>query len=369
MTDVKKNKLKKVVIGLSGGVDSSVAAKLLIDDGYDVIGLFMHNWEEEDASGSCSATDDWQDAQAVAGKLNIPVYSINFAAEYMQRVFSYFLNEYKMGRTPNPDVLCNREIKFGPFAEYAEKLGADYIATGHYADILHTKGDTQLLKPVDADKDQTYFLNQVRTTQLHNVLFPLGNLQKAQVRTIAEKEGLVTARKKDSTGICFIGERKFKQFLKTYLPAQSGDIVDTHGKILGTHDGLMYYTLGQRKGFGIGGIAGSAQNRWYVVAKDLDKNRLIISNGEGEELFTNTLTSHAINYIGAFKEGGADSIFTATAKCRYRQEEQPCTVTTTSNGKTTIAFNQPQRAITPGQYVVLYKDKRCLGGGIIEETF
>ncbi|MCL2062668.1 MAG: tRNA 2-thiouridine(34) synthase MnmA [Firmicutes bacterium] len=352
---------KRVVIGMSGGVDSSVAAKLLIENGYDVIGLFMHNWEEDGDDGACCAAADFDDARAVSAKLGIPCYSVNFAAEYQERVFAYFLDAYKKGRTPNPDVLCNREIKFGPFSRYAQTLGAEFIATGHYCGIKQFKNDTHLLKARDTQKDQTYFLNQVKTKQLSNVLFPLANLHKSEVRQIAKTENLVTAKKKDSTGICFIGERKFKKFLQTYLPAQSGDIVDASGRVLGTHDGLLYYTLGQRKGFGLGGIAGEGQNRWYVIGKDLAKNRLIVSNGEGEELFSSVLTMQDVNYIGTV---GEKHEFRAAAKCRYRQEEQPCTVFT-QNNKTTLRFDTPQRAVTPGQYAVLYQENRCLGGGVI----
>ena len=396
---LSKNK-KTVVIGLSGGVDSSVAAWLLKEQGYNVIGLFMHNWEEEDeVCGTCSSATDWTDAQAVASKLDIPCYSLNFSKEYMERVFSYFLAEYKRGRTPNPDVLCNREIKFGPFSDYAKKLGADYVATGHYCAIsnnaqctmlnaqlstnsitkLHSDNknnncelrivNCELLRALDTTKDQTYFLNQVRTEQLHNVLFPLSNMLKSEVRAIAEREGLITASKKDSTGICFIGERNFKEFLQTYLPAQKGDIVDKSGKKLGEHTGLMYYTLGQRKGFGLGGVKGENQNRWYVVEKNLEKNWLVVSNGEGEELFTNELTASNINYIGAFDYSKP---YRATAKCRYSQEDAPCTVTHLKDSAGNVSlnahikFDNPQRAITPGQFVVLYSGERCLGGGVIE---
>lgn len=355
---------KRVVIGMSGGVDSSVAAKILIDIGFDVVGLFMHNWEEQDDDGACTSTKDWQDAQAVCGKLGIPIYSKNFSKEYMERVFSYFLDEYKKGRTPNPDVLCNREIKFGPFAEFAKNLGADYIATGHYCDIQHFENDTHLLKANDENKDQTYFLNQVKTSQLTNVIFPIANLDKAEVRRIAEQNGLITATKKDSTGICFIGERKFKEFLAKYLPAKSGKIVDLSGNILGSHDGLMYHTIGQRKGLGIGGVAGQDQNRWYVVKKDLKSNELIVSNGEGEELFSDTLIAEDINFIGKFD---FNKSFDCTAKCRYRQKEQACHVEKLEQGYK-VTFADPQRAITEGQYVVLYKDNRCLGGGVIEST-
>ncbi len=364
---------KKVIIGMSGGVDSSVSAKLLLEDGYDVVGLFMHNWEEDDDAGECSSADDWQDARSVSAKLGIKCYSVNFAKEYMERVFQYFLHEYKMGRTPNPDVLCNREIKFGPFAEYAKKLGADYIATGHYCGIAHLTNDTHLLKAKDDNKDQTYFLNQVKTNQLDNVLFPLANYDKSQIREIAEREDLVTAKKKDSTGICFIGERKFKQFLKTYLPAQRGDIVDTDGNIIGKHDGLMYHTLGQRRGLGIGGLKGMAQNRWFVIDKDLQNNRLVVSCGEGEQLFHSKLICSDFNYIGNVDEilNGTPkkgTTYRCSAKTRYRQPEQPCTVTYSDENQMTIEFDTPQRAITPGQYVVLYHENRCLGGAVIEQS-
>lgn len=357
---------KKVVIGLSGGVDSSVCALLLKEQGYDVVGLFMHNWDEED-NGQCTSAQDWQDVLGVSGKLGIPCYSVNFASEYMDRVFAYFLDEYKKGRTPNPDVLCNREIKFGPFAEYARKMGADYIATGHYCDISH-EGDNYLLTAKDINKDQTYFLNQVKTHQLDDVLFPLARLTKPEVRAIAEQNGLVNAKKKDSTGICFIGERKFRQFLQTYLPANEGDIVDLNGRKLGTHYGLMYYTLGQRKGLGIGGVKGEDQNRWYVVEKDLKRNRLILSNGEGEELFSNECVCSGLNIIGKWDK----TEFEATAKFRYRQGEQKVKVTLNGD-KAHFVFEEPQRAVTPGQYAVIYVDyddqrRRCLGGAVIDEV-
>lgn len=363
---------KKVVIGMSGGVDSSVSAKLLLDEGYDVVGLFMHNWEDED-DGQCTSADDWQDAKTVCGKLGIPCYSVNFAGEYMERVFKYFLEEYSLGRTPNPDVLCNREIKFGPFADYAKKLGADYIATGHYCGISHENGDTVLLKAVDQNKDQTYFLNQVSAGQLSNVIFPLAKYDKPTIRKIAEENGLVTASKKDSTGICFIGERKFKEFLKTYLPAKSGNIVDTNGKVIGKHDGLMYYTLGQRKGLGIGGLKGEEQNRWFVVDKELKGNNLIVSNGEQDVLFARSLITSDLNYIGKlnFIDGGKAKkgvTYKAMAKTRYRQPDQECTVVYEEDNKIRIDFVEPQRAVTPGQYVVLYIGDRCVGGGVIKSS-
>ncbi len=353
--------MKRVVVGMSGGVDSSVAALLLQQAGYEVVGLFMNNWEETD-DGCCTAAEDYQDALGVCGKLGIRLYAVNLAKEYYDRVFTYFLAEYKAGRTPNPDVLCNREIKFDAFRIKADELGADYIATGHYCRI--SDDSTTLLKAADANKDQTYFLNQVRTAQLKNVLFPIGALTKPDVRKLAHEAGLVTERKKDSTGICFIGERNFKNFLMQYLPARPGDIVDTDGRTVGRHDGLMYYTLGQRRGLGIGGVPGMPENRWYVIGKDLPRNRLLVSCGEGEELLSRGCTVSGLNIIGAPVSG----TFDCTAKMRYRQPDQP--VTATFDGDTArVTFAAPQRAVTPGQYAVFYLGDRCLGGGVIEITF
>ena len=353
--------MKRVVVGMSGGVDSSVAALLLQQAGYEVVGLFMNNWEETE-DGCCTAAEDYQDALGVCGKLGIRLYAVNLAKEYYDRVFTYFLAEYKAGRTPNPDVLCNREIKFDAFRIKADELGADYIATGHYCRI--SDDSTTLLKAADANKDQTYFLNQVRTAQLKNVLFPIGALTKPDVRKLAHEAGLVTERKKDSTGICFIGERNFKNFLMQYLPARPGDIVDTDGRTVGRHDGLMYYTLGQRRGLGIGGVPGMPENRWYVIGKDLLRNRLLVSCGEGEELLSRGCTVSGLNIIGAPVSGTYD----CTAKMRYRQPDQP--VTATFDGDTArVTFAAPQRAVTPGQYAVFYLGDRCLGGGVIETTF
>ncbi len=353
--------MKRVVVGMSGGVDSSVAALLLQQAGYEVVGLFMNNWEETE-DGCCTAAEDYQDALGVCGKLGIRLYAVNLAKEYYDRVFTYFLAEYKAGRTPNPDVLCNREIKFDAFRIKADELGADYIATGHYCRI--SDDSTTLLKAADANKDQTYFLNQVRTAQLKNVLFPIGALTKPDVRKLAHEAGLVTERKKDSTGICFIGERNFKNFLMQYLPARPGDIVDTDGRTVGRHDGLMYYTLGQRRGLGIGGVPGMPENRWYVIGKDLPRNRLLVSCGEGEELLSRGCTVSGLNIIGAPVSG----TFDCTAKMRYRQPDQP--VTATFDGDTArVTFAAPQRAVTPGQYAVFYLGDRCLGGGVIETTF
>lgn len=364
-----------VIIGMSGGVDSSVAAALLIEQGYDVVGLFMHNWEEEEG-GECTAAADFADAVAVCQRLKIPCYSVNFSAQYLENVFAHFLSEYKKGRTPNPDVLCNREIKFGYFKDYAKKMGADLIATGHYCNVCQQKTaqnraesavsiaqppENHLIKALDQNKDQTYFLNQVTSDQLQNVIFPVGNLNKTEVRAIAQKYGLPTAEKKDSTGICFIGERKFKEFLSRYLPAQSGQIRDLSGKILGEHSGLMYYTLGQRRGLGIGGVSGENQDRWYVVKKDLTTNTLVVSCGEGEELLSSGLVTEDFNWIGSPPSG---TKFDCAAKFRYRQSEQPVTVTLLDKG-VRIDFHIPQRAVTPGQYAVLYMGERCLGGGVI----
>ena len=352
-----------VVVGMSGGVDSSVAAYLLKERGYNVIGLFMMNWEETDASGACNADGDFADVARVCSALDIPYYSVNFAEEYKKRVFSYFLQEYAAGRTPNPDVLCNREIKFGPFREYALNMGADFIATGHYCKIEDVCGKTRLLKAADAAKDQTYFLNQVREEQLSGVLFPLGDMTKKDVRAIAGREGLATARKKDSTGICFIGERNFRKFLRGYLPAQSGKIVTLQGETVGEHIGLMYYTLGQRKGLNLGGKSGE-DGRWFVVKKDLENNVLYVSHGDESPLYSRACRVKNLNWIGYIPE----QKFSCRAKFRYRQPEQNVTVTLTESGAT-VTFDVPQRAVTEGQYAVFYDETACLGGGMITEVF
>lgn len=345
---------------MSGGVDSAVSAYLLKQQGYNVVALFMHNWEET-ADGCCTAEQDFEDVKRVSDKIGIPYYSVNFAKEYKERVFSYFLDEYRRGRTPNPDVLCNREIKFGPFLQYAKALGADYVATGHYCGISHDNGQHFLLKAADQSKDQTYFLNQLSQSQLADVLFPLANVEKSQVRQIADQLGLVNARKKDSTGICFIGERNFREFLQTYLPNQPGEIVDLDGKVVGQHIGLMYYTLGQRRGLGLGGTTDS-QERWFVVDKDMASNRLLVSHGDESVLLSKSLTASTLNWIP--QPLGKD--FTCYAKFRYRQSEQLVDVHLNDDGTCNVAFREKQRAVTPGQFVVFYDDKRCLGGGIIE---
>ena len=354
---------KTVVVGMSGGVDSSVAALLLKEQGYNVVGLFMKNWEETDENGACTAEDDFEDVRRVAGMLDIPYYSVNFSKQYMERVFTYFLAEYRAGRTPNPDVLCNREIKFGPFKDYARELGADFIATGHYCGIAHEKGVHFLLKAKDSNKDQTYFLNQLTQEQLDGVLFPLADLNKDEVRAIAEKNGLATAKKKDSTGICFIGERNFRKFLQTYLPAQRGKILTLGGEEVGEHLGLMYYTLGQRRGLDLGGRKGE-DGRWFVVKKDLERNVLYVSHGDEEPLYSHGCTAEGMNFI-PFPPAEQ---FRCTAKFRYRQSEQGVSVTRAGD-KVEIRFDEPQRAVTEGQYAVLYDETRCLGGGVITGTF
>ena len=357
--------MTKVVVGMSGGVDSSVAAALLKEQGYEVIGLFMHNWEEDDDNGVCTSVTDYEDVKRVCNKIGIPYFSVNFAKDYLDRVFKYFLEEYEKGRTPNPDVLCNREIKFGPFLEYAKSMGADYIATGHYAKVERKDGLTYLCKAKDTGKDQTYFLNQLNQNQLRDVLFPLGDMVKSDVRKLAEKYGLSTAEKKDSTGICFIGERRFRQFLKNYLPCKAGDIVDLTGKKVGEHEGVIYYTLGQRRGLNIGGKSDGNGNRWYVVDKNVKENKLIVSQGEGEELFSEGLVSYKINWIP--KKPNMTE-FDCSAKFRYRQPDQKVRVKIEGDG-VRVYFAEKQRAVTPGQYVVFYDDTHCLGGGVIEEVF
>jgi tRNA-specific 2-thiouridylase len=360
------NKNKTVVIGMSGGVDSSVAALLLKEQGYNVIGLFMHNWEETN-DGNCTAEDDYEDVKRVCNKLDIPYYTVNFAKEYMDRVFVDFLAEYKKGRTPNPDVLCNREIKFGPFLDYAKKIGADFIATGHYARVERKNGKTHLLKGVDNNKDQTYFLNQLSQDQLAMTMFPIGHMEKPELRRIAQENGLSTADKKDSTGICFIGERKFKEFLQNYLPAKLGLIKDMEGNIVGKHDGLMYYTLGQRRGLNLGGIRGGTGARWFVIEKDLENNILYVNQGEHDKLFSNYLISYKMHWIADVPK---ENQFECLAKARYRQPDQKCKVTILENGHIRVDFDERQRAITPGQYIVLYTEAgECLGGGVIEESY
>ena len=355
----------RVVVGISGGVDSSVAAYLLKQQGHDVIGLVMVNWEEKD--GSCTAEEDFEDVKRVCNKIGIPYFSINYAKEYYDRVFEYFLDELKKGRTPNPDVLCNREVKFGPFLEQAKKLGADFIATGHYAKKIVKDGKYYLAKADDLNKDQSYFLNQLSQEQLSSVIFPLEEIDKPTVRKIAKELELSNAEKKDSTGICFIGERNFKKFLKDYLPAKKGRILDLEGKEVGEHDGLMYYTLGQRRGLGIGGKTGGNGERWFVVKKDLENNILYVSQGEDDLLFTDGLYASSMNWIPEIPQ---KKEFDCFAKFRYRQPDQSVHITILNEKEIKVDFKEKQRAITPGQFVVLYDENAiCLGGGIIDKSF
>jgi len=355
----------RVIVGMSGGVDSSVAAYLLIQQGYPVEGLFMKNWDEDDDTEYCTAKTDLADAQAVCEKLSIPLHTASFAAEYWDNVFAHFLAEYKAGRTPNPDVLCNREIKFKAFLEYATALGADLIATGHYVQTSKANGKTTLLKGKDKNKDQSYFLCEVSESCLAKSLFPIGDLAKSEVRQIAMGQGFVTHNKKDSTGICFIGERKFKDFLQRYLPAQPGEIETTEGEVIGKHGGLMYHTIGQRKGLGIGGLKNHDEAPWYVVDKDLDRNILVVAQGnEHKNLFSSVLKACAPTWIN---ETRPSLPIQCQAKIRYRQADQQCLVEPLENGSVKVSFEQPQRAVTPGQYIVFYANEICLGGAIIEK--
>ena len=351
--------MQHIVVGMSGGVDSSVAALLLKRQGFDVVGIFMKNWEENDEDGVCTATADYADVRSVCETIDIPYYTVNFAKEYRDRVFSYFLDEYKKGRTPNPDVLCNCEIKFKAFLDFALNTGAGLLATGHYCRL---NADKLLLRGADAGKDQSYFLAGLRHEQLLRVVFPIGDLEKKEVRALAREAGLSNAAKKDSTGVCFIGERNFKQFLMQFLPAQPGDMVDEHGKIVGRHDGLMYYTLGQRRGLGIGGRSDGTGESWFVIGKDLGRNLLIVQQGEHEELYSTALDANAVNWIAGAPP--ADS-FACTAKFRYRQPDQSVRVTVDGQG-VHVEFDRPQRAVTPGQWVVFYRGELCLGGGPID---
>ncbi len=354
------------MVGMSGGVDSSVAALLLIEQGYKVEGLFMKNWEEDDDADYCAATEDLADAQAVCDKLDITLHSVNFASEYWDRVFKHFLHEYSAGRTPNPDILCNKEIKFHAFLDHAMTLGADKIATGHYVRTRVVAGHTQLLRGLDDNKDQSYFLHALNESQLEHALFPLGELPKSEVREIARQHKLATHDKKDSTGICFIGERRFDTFLQRYLPAKPGIIQSESGTTLGKHNGLMYYTMGQRKGLGIGGLHNADETPWYVVGKDLDNNILIVAQGQDHpRLYHNTLETSHIHWIN----DSESAVTGCTAKIRYRQADQQCTLENPSEDRHIIHFEQPQRAITPGQSIVFYKDEVCLGGGVIETMY
>jgi len=364
-----------IVVGLSGGVDSSVTALLLKQQGYDVIGLFMKNWEDDDNSEYCSSRQDLLDAVSVADTIGIPIEAVNFAKEYKERVFSTFLREYQAGRTPNPDILCNAEIKFKAFLDHAMRLGADRIATGHYAQVVEYNGLFQLLKATDNSKDQSYFLHRLNQAQLSRAMFPLGKLLKTEVRKIAEQHGLCNHAKKDSTGICFIGERPFREFLSGYLPTQPGEMRTPEGKIVGKHIGLSFYTLGQRQGLGIGGIRGQRTEErgqktedkhepWFVAAKDMANNRLIVVQGHDHP----ALLSHQLTALDTHWISGSAPLLNHpyAAKTRYRQADAPCQITQLSGAQCTVSFDQPQWAVTPGQSVVLYEGEVCLGGAIIE---
>ena len=359
---MKDKKDIKVVVGISGGVDSSVAALLLKEEGYDVVGIFMKNWDDTDENGVCTAEVDYEDAVAVCNQIDIPYYSINFEKEYYDRVFTYFLDEYKKGRTPNPDIMCNKEIKFKAFLDFAKSLGADFVATGHYARVDRSADETVMLRGVDSNKDQTYFLSQLSQEQIKDVLFPVGELQKSEVREIAHKYKLATADKKDSTGICFIGERDFNEFLSNYLPAQAGNIVDTEGNILGRHEGLMFHTIGQRRGLGIGG-EGEA---WFVCGKDLKKNELIVCQGKNNPLlFSNKLYASEFSTIS---DKEIPKEFSCTAKFRYRQADIKAHVKVLGDGKIEVTYDRT-KAVTPGQAAVFYLGEICLGSAIIDEVY
>lgn len=350
---------------MSGGVDSSVSAYLLLQQGYQVEGLFMKNWEEDDDTEYCMAAEDLADAQAVADKLGIELHTINFAAEYWDNVFEYFLDEYKSGRTPNPDIMCNKEIKFKAFLEFAaEDLGADYIATGHYVRRANIEGHWKMLRGLDGNKDQSYFLYTLGEEHIAKTLFPVGEIEKPEVRRIAEEQDLVTHDKKDSTGICFIGERKFKDFLSRFLPAQPGIIETAEGQEIGNHDGLMYHTLGQRKGLLIGGMKEYGEQPWYVVDKDIPRNVLIVGQGADHPLlYSKGLIANQLHWVDRI---GPGQTLQCTVKTRYRQADITCSLIPRDDQSVEVIFETPQKAVTPGQSAVFYQGEVCLGGGIIE---
>ncbi|MBA8771646.1 MULTISPECIES: tRNA 2-thiouridine(34) synthase MnmA [Staphylococcus] len=358
------NQNTRVVVGMSGGVDSSVTAHLLKEQGYDVIGIFMKNWDDTDENGVCTATEDYNDVIAVCNQIGIPYYAVNFEKEYWDKVFTYFLDEYKKGRTPNPDVMCNKEIKFKAFLEHALKLGADYVATGHYARVRRNDdGSVEMLRGVDNNKDQTYFLNQLTNHQLEKVMFPIGDIDKKKVREIALEQDLATAKKKDSTGICFIGERNFKTFLSQYLPAQPGEMQTLTGEKKGQHTGLMYYTIGQRHGLGIGGDG----EPWFVVGKNLEQNILYVEQGfHHDALYSDYLIASDVSFVN---QVDLSVPLKCTAKFRYRQQDIGVTVTAHSEDAIKVTFDTPVRAITPGQAVVLYDGEVCLGGATIDDVY
>ncbi len=357
---------EKIIVGLSGGVDSSVSALLLKEQGYEVEGLFMKNWEEQLPGGECMWEADVEDAMKVCELLEIPLNTVDLAKDYWDKVFTHFLEEYKIGRTPNPDVLCNQEIKFRAFLEHATDLGAKKIATGHYARIKEVNGYFQLKKGLDANKDQSYFLCRLNQDQLNLSLFPVGELEKHDVRALAKKAGFQIHGKKDSTGICFIGERPFREFLSRYIPEQAGEIQTPDGKVIGQHNGVFYYTLGQRQGLGIGGVQGASDSPWYIYGKDVENNILFAVQGHDHPLlYSQKLTATDINWISGHPP---EAPFKCVAKTRYRQTDQSCTIEHIENNTCLLTFKDPQRAVTPGQFVVFYHEDVCLGGGIIAST-
>ena len=357
----------RVIVGMSGGVDSSIAALRLKEQGYDVQGLFMKNWEEDDQEGYCHVAEDLHDAERVCKLLDIPLHTVNFATEYWDNVFTHFLKEYQAGRTPNPDVLCNREIKFKVFLEHAQRLGAEAIATGHYARVTQTNGQFHLLKGIDTNKDQSYFLYTLAQTQLAVTYFPIGYLTKPTVRELAKRANLPTQDKKDSTGLCFIGERPFKAFLSRFLSPQPGAIETEEGHCLGQHDGLMYYTIGQRQGLNIGGQAWGNGQAWYVAAKDTTRHCLIVVQGRNHpRLFSQHVHVEQVHWIN---DAPATIPYACEAKTRYRQPQQACTITALTEDAGQVSFTQPQWAVTPGQSVVFYTGEYCLGGAIITSAY
>jgi tRNA-specific 2-thiouridylase len=355
----------RIVVGLSGGVDSSVAAWLLKRAGHEVVGVFMKNWEEDDSDGYCTSRQDLVDAASVADVIGIELEAVNFAAEYQDRVFAQFLHEYRAGRTPNPDVLCNSEIKFKAFIDHAKALGAERIATGHYARLERSEHGVELRKAADAGKDQTYFLHQLSQAQLDGTMFPVGDLAKRDVRAIAREQGIPTYAKKDSTGICFIGERPFREFLARYLPTEPGPIETASGETVGRHQGLAYYTLGQRQGLGVGGTRGGGPAPWFVAGKDLARNALIVVQGHDDpRLYADVVETGTMHWI----TGAAPSGRRFAAKTRYRMADARCTLEPLAAGRWRVRFDAPQWAPTPGQYLVLYDGETCLGGAVIESA-
>ncbi len=358
---------EKIIVGMSGGVDSSVAAYLLREQGFNTEGLFMKNWEEDDDEEYCSASVDLADAQKICDQLRIPLHTVNFSSEYWDRVFEYLLTEYKAGRTPNPDIICNKEIKFRAFLNHAMNLDANYIATGHYANSEIKNDEAKLYKGLDPNKDQSYFLHTLDQQQLSKSIFPIGKLEKTEVRKIAKQNKFDTFDKKDSTGICFIGERKFRDFLKNYIPAQHGEIRTLDDKEIGEHEGVMFYTIGQRQGLGIGGQKEHSEEPWYVTDKDVDSNYLYVAQGrEHDSLYHSKLLTQDFHWIAGKPPSSLDNL---KAKTRYRQSDQDCSIDLVNDKSYEVTFAEPQWAITPGQSIVLYQDDKCLGGAIIEKRF